>query len=581
MISFRTLLVAYRASPRATLAALWALVRGLRVRARNIIYAAAQQNPDYYPLWTSLIEGGKVSTYCDASPPAEKVPPIVAIILGEAKGSTRAASQTIASLRAAFGETVTIYCDNGGANTGRTWRGLPKCSFGDFLASPAFSDPDAWLLPIIAGDELAPHAGKVIASALGRYPGADILYWDEDQLDGRKRDGFWLKPDWDELLFLARDTLTGAGLFKVASLIGPKNDLREMALSPPTISRSVISMVSRAKARPAAIHIPLILSHRRKGSNFATAAERRSAIEAVWHEPVELAEIAGMPGTLRPRFMAKAPLPKVSILIPTRNRDDLLRICMSGLSRLEYGGETEILIIDNESDEIATLDYLAQLAIQGVTIIRHPGPFNFSAMINRAAEMAKGELLCLLNNDIEMHDGTWLEAMVRHAIRPDIGAVGALLQYPDGTVQHAGVSIGTGNAAGHIYRGVPIGSTGHRDMHRLTRRVSAVTGACLVVRRESFLEVDGLDESYFKVAFNDVDFCLKLARKGYCNVLAGEAQLTHHESKSRGSDFSEENRSRYLSELAHLQEKWGTTEFIDPYHHPLAMRSSEKFVLSP
>lgn len=202
-------------------------------------------------------------------------------------------------------------------------------------------------------------------------------------------------------------------------------------------------------------------------------------------------------------------------------------------------------------------------------------------MINRAAKRATGELLCLLNNDIEMHDGDWLEAMVRHAIRPGVGAVGALLQYADGTVQHAGVSIGTGNAAGHAYRGTPIAATGHRDMHRLTRRVSAVTAACLVVRKDAFLEVGGLDESAFRVAFNDVDLCLKLLKNGYCNIFAGDAHLTHHESKSRGSDFSGENYSRYMEELAHLQERWGTKEFVDPYHHPLALRSSEKFVLAP
>ena len=580
MIPLRTILIAFKASPRAALAALWASVRGLRVRARNIILAAAHQNPEYYPLWTSAIEPGKVDAYCQASAHVEKMPPIVALVFRSTNGSMKDAARTVASIRTAFGGAATIYCDTDGEGVRLNCVDLPKGNLGDLLDTPPLSDPDAWLLPMIAGDEIAPHACKAITRALACSNSSAILYWDEDRLDDRRRFDPWLKPDWDELLFLGREILTGAALFKASALLGANCSHRKMPITPQAISQSVISLVSRAGANPA-FHIPLILSHRKAGSIFSTAAERRAAIEAVWQEPIELAEIAGMPGTLRPRFMAGASLPKVSILIPTRNRHDLLRVCMAGISRLEYSGEMELIVIDNESDDPATLDYLAQLEREGIVVIRHPGPFNFSAMNNRAAEAATGEMLCLLNNDVEMHDGVWLQAMVRHAMRPGVGAVGALLQYPDGTVQHAGVTVGTGGAAGHVYRGTPVADAGHRDMHRLTRYVAAVTAACLAVRRASFLEVGGLDESALKVAFNDVDFCLKLLEKGYRNILAGEAHLTHHESKSRGSDFSNDNFSRYLNELAHLQERWGTKEFVDPHHHPLAMRSSEKFVLAP
>ena len=563
------------------MAALWASVRGLRVRSRNILYAAAQQNPDYYPLWVSVIEPAKVEAYCEASPPAEELPSIIAIVFRGADGSMKDAARTVASIRAAFGNTATIYCDLDGAAVGLICVELPRGILGDLVDLPFLAEPNSWLLPMIAGDELALHAGQVVSSALARAPDADIVYWDEDRLDGRRRHDPWLKPDWDELLFLARDILTGAALFRTGALLRPINDLLSLPLEPQTISQAVISLVSQANARPAAHHVPLILSHRKATSTFAPPAERRAAIEAMWHEPIEIAEIIGIPGALRPRFTAGLPLPKVSILVPTRNCQELLRVCMAGLSRLEYGGDVEIIVIDNESDDLATLDYLAELASKGITVIHHPGRFNFSAMNNRAAEVSTGELLCLLNNDIEMHDGAWLEAMVRHAMRPGTGAVGALLQYPDGTVQHAGVSIGTGSAAGHVYRGTPVAETGHRDMHRLTRRVSAVTAACLIVRKEVFLAVGGFDESAFEVAFNDVDFCLKLSKIGLCNIFAGEAHMTHHESKSRGSDFSSENFSRYLNELTQLQERWGTEGFVDPYHHPLIMRSSEKFVLTP
>ena len=249
-----------------------------------------------------------------------------------------------------------------------------------------------------------------------------------------------------------------------------------------------------------------------------------------------------------------------------------------GLARLDYTGPIEIIVIDNDSDDSATVDYLARLQKDGVTILRYPGPFNFSAMNNRAAKAASGEVLCFLNNDVEMDNGSWLEPMVRHAMRPGTGAVGALLSYPDGSVQHAGISIGTGDAAGHVYRGLPVKDSGHRNMHRVTREVSAVTAACMVIRTQAFLDVGGFDECDLKVAFNDVDLCLKLLQRGYRNVFAGEACLTHHESRSRGSDFSETNQARYLHELDHLQRKWRTKGYLDPHSHPLVMRSSENFV---
>jgi GT2 family glycosyltransferase len=347
------------------------------------------------------------------------------------------------------------------------------------------------------------------------------------------------------------------------------------------MSDAVIALVSRMGGRPAAFHIPLILSHRQPKSMFQTASRRKRSIESIWGEEVELTEIAGIPHALRAHFSARRSLPKVSILVPTRNGHDLLSVCMSGLSQLDYAGGVEVIVIDNESDDPATLAYLDRLEGEGVMVLRHPGAFNFSAMNNRAARAATGELLCLLNNDIEMHDRDWLKSMALHAMRPGVGAVGALLQYPDGTVQHAGVTVGTGEAAGHVYRGILIGESGHRNMHRLTRHVTAVTAACLVVRKELYFEAGGLDEIDLQVAFNDVDLCLKLSQLGYRNVFAGEALLTHHESKSRGSDFSSQNLSRYLGELAHLQKKWGTKQFIDPYGHPLVMRSSERFVLGP
>lgn len=579
MVPFRAILIAFKVSPRSAIAALWARVCGRRVRARNIIYAAAHRGPGYYPLWTTLIEPQKVEAYCRGAPTVANPPPIIAVIFGGREASQKAVRETVSSLRTAFDRAVTICCDiAGSAQLGCLE--LLGDQLRDLLDVAEVAHSTSWLMPLFAGDTLTRRAGDALAVALESSPDAEIVYWDEDRVVGGKRRDPWLKPSWDELLFLARDFVTGTSILKSSAILDDSCPA-DLPLTPQGFSAAVISLVSRSKGRPRTSHIPLILSHRTPRSNFATALERKDLTQAMWHQPVELEEIPEIPGTLRPRFLSTVALPKVSILIPTRNRLELLRKCLDGLFALDYAGPIEIIVIDNDSDDAATAEYLEQLRGNGVTVLRHPGPFNFSAMNNRAAKLASGELLCLLNNDIEMENSSWLEAMVRHAIRPGTGAVGALLKYPDGTVQHAGVSVGTGDAAGHVYRGIAVGDAGHRNMHRLTHEVTAVTAACMVIRKETFLEVGGFDETDLKVAFNDVDLCLKLSQRGYRNIFAGEACLTHHESKSRGSDFSEANHARYLRELAHLQAKWKTKGFVDPYSHPLAMRSSEKFVLGP
>jgi GT2 family glycosyltransferase len=201
--------------------------------------------------------------------------------------------------------------------------------------------------------------------------------------------------------------------------------------------------------------------------------------------------------------------------------------------------------------------------------------------MNGAARSARGNFLCLLNNDIEMVGSGWLDAMMRHARRPGTGAVGALLLYPDHTIQHAGVAIGVGGAAGHVHRGVGLNEVGHHNLHRLSRYMSAVTAACLLLSKDAYQAVGGMDEENFAVAFNDVDLCLKLGKAGYRNIFAADAQLIHHESKSRGNDMLPANYARFQRELHALQERWGTIYANDPFHHPLLLRSAEVYALAP
>jgi GT2 family glycosyltransferase len=212
-------------------------------------------------------------------------------------------------------------------------------------------------------------------------------------------------------------------------------------------------------------------------------------------------------------------------------------------------------------------------------VLSYKAPYNFSAINNFAARQATGSFLCLLNNDTEVVEPDWLTEMMRYAVQPNIGAVGAKLLYEDGTIQHAGVVVGVGGAAGHAHRFARADQPGYFRQPHVSQYVSAVTAACLVVAKEKYDAVRGLDEDHLPVAFNDVDLCLKLQRAGWRNVYVPHAVLLHHESKSRGSDFAPERVERYRAELRTLQERWGTKTYQDPLHNPNLDRGSETYVI--
>jgi GT2 family glycosyltransferase len=236
--------------------------------------------------------------------------------------------------------------------------------------------------------------------------------------------------------------------------------------------------------------------------------------------------------------------------------------------------------VDNASVEAATIEYLRELESHpSIRVLSYPNPYNFSKINNFAALHARGSYLCLLNNDTEVLEHAWLTEMMRYAIRPEIGAVGAKLLYQDGSIQHAGVVIGIGGAAGHAHRFLPGSQPGYFKQPHVAQFVSAVTAACLLVQKSKFEQVGGLDEEHLAVAFNDVDFCLKLQACGYRNVYVPDALLVHYESKSRGSDASPANIDRYLYELHTLQERWDTKNYKDPLHNPNLDRCSETFII--
>lgn len=519
---------AFSFAPLGYLQALAWRARGLRVRSRNRIAALAGRSPRAYAFWLACREPKLMAAELQRS----AVAPSLVVI--DCPRSCEGLRQSIESLPAGVRPILIGGPDVAGAARIKTVDDLGTC----------FEGSEAWVCAIACGDRLASDALAVYADAIARNPVREILYADDDLLDrSGRRNSPHFKPDWNPELFQHHDFLTGASLVRVR-----RDDLEQL-----NHDRWMEALVHKAIDRGAEpLHIARVLHHRRSRP-----------------EPVLPAKPAPAP---------RAALPSVTAIIPTRNRSDLLRKCMEGLRRTEYPG-LEVIVVDNHSDEPESVAYLRDLAKSGVEVMRVEGPFNYSALNNAAAALARGDLLCFLNNDVEMLESDWLALLVRQAVRPDIGAVGARLLYPDGTVQHAGVFTGIGGGAGHGHRFIRHDEGGYFERARLPQRVSAVTAACLVVSREKFLAVHGFDERDFPVAFNDVDLCLKLNERGWQAFYEPRATLIHHESKSRGSDSAKANRGRFAEELAALKRKWHTDERPDPYHHPHLSPFCEQFLI--
>jgi len=259
----------------------------------------------------------------------------------------------------------------------------------------------------------------------------------------------------------------------------------------------------------------------------------------------------------------------VSILIPTRDRVDLLKKCLETIEPAVQKTGAEIIIIDNDSTDPETLAFFARWKSKTRRVLPVSGTFNFSKLNNQAAEAATGEYLCLLNNDIEAKDAGWLGEMLNRCSEPDVGAVGALLVWPSGVVQHGGVVLGSNLGATHAFNDRLHTDCGYGDLLSVAHECSAVTAACLVTRREDYLALGGMDEVFFPINFNDVDYCLKLRAQGKRIVFTPYAKLLHLESASRGNVQSSHRRRMFERELRSLRARWLETLVADPYYSPL------------
>jgi GT2 family glycosyltransferase len=396
-----------------------------------------------------------------------------------------------------------------------------------------------WVVPLQSGAQAAPHAlFALVNAALGRA-GSVLVYADEDRISPEGvRELPCLKSTWDI-------ELTRAG----ADQCGPfaLYETRALCEASRSEARGLYGALERVRSRVTAaeaIHVPLVLVRVNAGEVHRKARGSDEQTRAV-----------------------PASLPSVALVVPTRDRVELLSRCVDRILESRYP-RLEVLVVDNGSVEQDTLEYLVRIVQDPrVRVLRDERPFNYSAINNTAVASVEAEVVGLVNNDIEPITPDWIERMMAHVVQPDVGAVGAMLYYPDDSIQHAGVVIGAGGVAAHAFTGLPRGSGGpHGALHH-ARSVSAVTAACLLVRRAVYLQAGGFDES-LAVAFNDIDFCLRLRSLGYRVVWTPAAELYHHESASRGSEDSPEKQARFENEVRFMLDRWGPDLLCDPAHHP-------------
>jgi GT2 family glycosyltransferase len=439
-------------------------------------------------------------------------------------------------------------------------------------------------------DLLAPDALFEIAHLINRDPDVDVVYTDENKIDENSRfHEPHFKPDWAPESFLSR--------MYIGHLIVVRRSLVEAVggLRPDFDGSQDYDLMLRVTERTDRIrHIPRILYHWRIHPDstslhgdvkpYAYDAAVRALNEALVRrgEDGRISAKPEYPGSYDVRFALREKK-KVSVIVPTRDHGDDVNSCIGSLFAKTYYVNLEVVIVDNGSTDPASLAIFERLTKRDrrIRVLRYDAPFNFSKINNFAVEHTDGEYLLVLNNDTQAVSEEWIEALLEQAQRPAIGAVGAMLIYPDETVQHAGVIVGLGGVAAHSHKHYPQSAPGYFHVLQSVNNYSAVTGACMMVRRDVFLEVGGFDES-LAIAYNDVDLCLKIRDAGYRNVYLPHVRLYHHESKSRHvHDVTPEGIARFDREMDIIRARWRPLAMRDPYYNPNLTLAREDYTPAP
>lgn len=437
-------------------------------------------------------------------------------------------------------------------------------------------------------DTLPPHALYFVAQAIAAQPTAQIVYSDEDKIDETgQRHSPHFKSDWNPDLFYSQNYVCHLGVYR-------RDILERIGGFRPGVEGSqdqdlLLRCLPHVQADNI-VHIPRVLYHWRmsEGSTAQSASAKsyttQAGIKALQNHLRETGQHAvtvqagQLPNTYRLRWPIPTPAPMVSLIIPTRDKKEVVELAVRSILAKTTYPNYEILIIDNGSQEPATLQWLEDIEQDPrVRVLRYDYPFNYSAINNFGAQFAQGEVLGLVNNDVEVISPDWMTELTAHALRPDIGCVGAKLYYPNDTVQHGGIVMGLLTLAGHAHRHSPRRSAGYFGRLVTTQNLPAVTGACMFVRKSIYEEVGGLNEIHLKVAFNDVDFCLRVQERGYRNVWTPYAELYHHESISRGTEDTPEKKARFQQEVKYMQTCWASEIARSRYYNPNLSRLREDF----
>jgi len=431
----------------------------------------------------------------------------------------------------------------------QTWRDLQEASAAEIEQSLERGEPtdDLLWLRLPAGMRVAPRALERLARPFTFSTDVAVVYCDEDQIDTRgARIAPFFKPAWNEPLARSGWLPLEGALLRLASI--PDG----VSLQNASTAEIVLAMAQVSSGT--IMHLPRVLVHR--GSS-CRRSDRRD-----------------------PLVQPKRERPAVSVIIPTRDRADLLGACLKGLFENTAPADLDVIVIDNDSTEPATLALFSRYEqSERIRRIPLPGAFNFSRACNIGVDAARHDLILLLNNDVEPIDCHWLECLAGELDDPTVGAAGNLLLFPDGFVQHGGVTLGAGTVARHSFHFLDPKDDRDRGLLNQRRDLSAVTAACLLTRKDLWRRLGGMEEQKLTVAFNDVDYCLKLREAGFRIVWTPEAAMLHRESVSRGADDTPQKLQRFAREERAMHERWSDKLKADPYYNPNLSLIAEEFVL--
>jgi glycosyltransferase involved in cell wall biosynthesis len=440
-------------------------------------------------------------------------------------------------------------------------------------------------------DELSEHALYMVAVELNAHQEADILYSDEDKIDRRRRryDPYF-KPDWNHDLFQCQNFVSHLGVYRTCRV-------REAGGFRPgyegsqdwDLAMRIIEKIPSLHIR----HIPHVLYHWRAiaGSTALAMEQKDYAKDAQVKLLASHFQRTGMDVTILPavssywriQYPLPQPPPLVTLIILACHRFELFHRCIESIQQRTIYPRFELIVVDDQSADPCLREYVAQLATdRQVMVLCSDTSGNEAAMWNWAVQHARGEVIGLLSGGLEVISPDWLEEMVSHALRPEVGAVGAMMYSSNETIQHAGIIVGLGEAgiAGHAYAGKPRGYIGNKGRALLLQNLSAVSAACLVLRRELFQQTGGLDEEHLPIAFYDIDLCLRIRALGYRNLWTPYAELYHDELASQGHKETPERRVQVRAIAEYLKQRWGTLLAHDPAYNPNLALDKESFLLA-